>query len=187
MCCCAKPNVNGTPGYSWDGKNINTRPVDPPKLADRDLLLFDEPGRCGGMDSHCHHYRLVKTNLSTFLLVRHGGGEERMRVSLPRGFSFDGMDSNTRYCSPIPTTHSPAHPPRWPNDRHHPIISPDHRPNLSGAPGTPRDGRAVGRGPAVLVRAHGESRGGQRAGRGGRGAGECESAQRRCQRRRGRR
>jgi len=25
MCCCAKPNVNGEPGYSWDGKNVSTR------------------------------------------------------------------------------------------------------------------------------------------------------------------
>jgi hypothetical protein len=97
MCCCAKPNVNGEPGYSWDGKSVSTRPVAPPtNLTDRDVILFDEPGRCGGMDSHCHHYRLVK-NSGTDLLVRHGGGEERHHVSLPRGFSFDGMDSNTRY------------------------------------------------------------------------------------------
>lgn len=96
MCCCAKPNVNGEPGYSWDGKNVNTRPVDPPTLKERDTLLFDEPGRCGGMDSHCHHYRLVN-NCGLELLVRHGGGEERIHVSLPRGFSFDGLDSNTRY------------------------------------------------------------------------------------------
>lgn len=25
MCCCAKPNVNGEPGYSWDGKSVSTR------------------------------------------------------------------------------------------------------------------------------------------------------------------
>lgn len=96
MCCCAKPNLNGEPGYSWDGKNVSTRPVNPPALADRDVLLFDEPGRCGGMDSHCHHYRLVK-NSGHELLVRHGGGDERIRVSLPRGFTLEAMDSNTRY------------------------------------------------------------------------------------------
>ena len=66
MCCCAKPNVNGEPGYSWDGKSISTRPVDPPMLEDGDVLLFDEPGRCGGMDSHCHHYRLVKSHGSLY-------------------------------------------------------------------------------------------------------------------------
>lgn len=97
MCCCAEPNVNGQPGYSWDGKNINTRPLDPPPLIDGDVLLFDEPGRCGGMDSHCHHYRLVKNAGSHMLLAQHGGGSERARVSLPRGFSLDGVDSNTRY------------------------------------------------------------------------------------------
>ena len=31
------------------------------------------------------------------LLVRHGGGTERRRISLPRGFSLDAIDSNTRY------------------------------------------------------------------------------------------
>lgn len=96
MCCCAIPNVNGEPGYSWDGKNVSTRPVDPPTLTDRDVLLFDEPGRCGGMDSHSHHYRLV-SDIGLHLLVKHGGGQERIRVSLPRGFSFEGPDSNTRY------------------------------------------------------------------------------------------
>ncbi len=96
MCMCASPNINGEPGYSWDGKNIGTRPVNPPTLAERDVLLYDEPGRCGGMDSHCHHYRLVK-NCGASLLVAHGGGEGRMRVSLPRGFNLDGLDSNTRY------------------------------------------------------------------------------------------
>ena len=97
MCCCSEPNENGQPGYSWDGKIVSTRPVNPPMLNDGDMLLFDEPGRCGGMDSHCHHYRLVKSAGGTMLLVQHGGGTERLRVSLPRGFSLDCMDSNTRY------------------------------------------------------------------------------------------
>jgi hypothetical protein len=101
MCCCASPNINGQPGYSWDGQNIGTRPIAPPALLEGDVLLYDEPGRCGGMDSHCHHYRLVKHMGSTVLLVRHGGGDERQRLSLPdskRGFDvFAAMDSNTRY------------------------------------------------------------------------------------------
>src|ERR1017187_6710586 len=98
MCCCAQPNINGEPGYSWDGKVVSARPVDPPTLMDGDTLLFDEPGRCGGMDSHCHHYRLVKRySYGTILLVRNGGGDKIVRLSFPRGFSLDGMDSNTRY------------------------------------------------------------------------------------------
>jgi hypothetical protein len=97
MCYCAKPNVNGEPGaYSWDGKTSCTYPPNPPDLAERDVLLFDEPGRCGGLDCHSHHFRLVK-NSGPELLVRHGGGDERFRVSLPRGFDFGAMDSNTRY------------------------------------------------------------------------------------------
>ena len=96
MCCCATPNVNGTPGYSWDGKNVITRQVAPPALKERDVLLFDEPGRCGGMDSHSHHYRVVKDGPWTSLLVRHGGGDERMHLSLPRGFSLDSL-GDSRY------------------------------------------------------------------------------------------
>lgn len=89
MCCCASPNINGQPGYSWDGKTVGVRPVDPPALGERDTLLFDLPGRCGGMDSHCHHYRVVASGGSQFgqlaLLVRHGAGDQRIRLSLPRG------------------------------------------------------------------------------------------------------
>lgn len=96
MCCCAKPNINGEPGYSWDGKAVSTRPVAPPDLNEGDILVYDDPGRCGGMDSHSHHYRVVQ-NCGIKLLVRHGGGDESIRLSLPRGFSFAGMDSNTRY------------------------------------------------------------------------------------------
>lgn len=83
MCCCERPNRNGEPGYSWDGKTKGVYPVNAPELNDRDVLLFDEPGRCGGMDSHSFHYRLVR-NCGLELLVRHGGGDERLRVSLPR-------------------------------------------------------------------------------------------------------
>jgi hypothetical protein len=62
-----------TSGWSsWDGKNVGTREVDAPALLDGDVLLFDEPGRCGGLDSHCYHYRVVK-RAGLSLLVRHGG------------------------------------------------------------------------------------------------------------------
>lgn len=97
MCCCAKPNINGDPGYSWDGKEVGTRPTAPPALWDGDDLLFDEPGRCGGIDSHSHHYRVVKNCGGIALLVRHGGGDDRIPLFLPRGFSLDPMDSNMRY------------------------------------------------------------------------------------------
>lgn len=101
MCCCAKPNVNGEPNvYSWDGKSFSTRPPNPPALAEDDELLYDMPGRCGGTDSHSHHFRVVKPRFGDYaLLVRHGGGDER----LPLGYDkklvgpLDAMDDTTRY------------------------------------------------------------------------------------------
>jgi hypothetical protein len=102
MCCCPKPNVNGTPNaYSWDGKSFMTNTPHPPELAEGDTLMADEPGRCGGIDSHSHHIRLVKQQYGGHaILVRHGGGTER----LPLGHRAEGitdaamaMDSNARY------------------------------------------------------------------------------------------
>lgn len=82
MCCCDKPTVNGEPGYKWQPTdNPSVRPPQPPAIMDGDVLLFDEPGRCGGIDSHSHHYRVVQ-NCGLSLLVRHGGGDERIRLSL---------------------------------------------------------------------------------------------------------
>lgn len=101
MCCCGSPNVNGTPnGYSWDGKTRITRQPAPPALRDGDELLHDEAGRCGGLDCHSHHFRLVKSHGSYDVLVRHGGGDERLslgcvgRLLVP---SFDALDSNGRF------------------------------------------------------------------------------------------
>jgi len=98
MCCCGKPVVNGEPGYKW---NFNDKPgvrrVDPPSLTDHDTLIRDEPGRCGGIDSHCHHYRLVKSYGSLMLLVRHGGGDERLHLSGPLESVFNRLDSTDCY------------------------------------------------------------------------------------------
>ncbi len=82
MCCCAQPNVNGTPGvYSWDGKHFGTRPIDQPSVNATDSVLYDEPGRCGGLDAHCHHFTVVSQQFGGFaLLVRHGGGDERISL-----------------------------------------------------------------------------------------------------------
>jgi uncharacterized protein involved in type VI secretion and phage assembly len=103
MCCCGKPNVNGTPGaYSWDGRTFSTRQPTPPPLQEGDALLYDEPGRCGGIDAHSHHFRVVagRYGLGHALLVRHGGGDERIRLGaafrlfLP---SLAALDSDARY------------------------------------------------------------------------------------------
>jgi hypothetical protein len=101
MCCCGKPNVNGTVGaYSWDGRTFSTRKPSPPDLQDGDTLVYDEPGRCGGLDCHSHHFRLVKGTYGHAIIVRHGGGDERIgvgctaRLFLP---SLESLDSNGRY------------------------------------------------------------------------------------------
>lgn len=100
MCCCGKPTINGEPGaYSWDGKSFNTRQPAPPDLAEGDKLVYDEPGRCGGVDSHAFHFRLVKEDLGSYcLLVRHGAGDERIRLGGRPGIkAFDSLDSDGRY------------------------------------------------------------------------------------------
>jgi hypothetical protein len=101
MCCCGKPNVNGTPNaYSWDGKNWSTRQPCPPDLREDDELLYDEPGRCGGLDCHAHHFRLVKRRGYYAVLVRHGGGDVRFdlgcvgRLLVP---PIAALDSDGRY------------------------------------------------------------------------------------------
>jgi hypothetical protein len=96
---CRKPTVNGQPGYSWDGKTTGTYPPNPPEMLDGDELLQDEPGRCGGLDSHSYHFRVVRHYGITYLLVRHGAGDERIRLGgcRPALASIAAMDSNARY------------------------------------------------------------------------------------------
>ena len=82
MCCCERPTVNGEFGYKWQ-RNDSPMVYKPyaPELREGENLLFDEPGRCGGVDSHSYHYRLVTWHSSFHLLVRHSGGEESLRLS----------------------------------------------------------------------------------------------------------
>ena len=102
MCSCdPHPNINGQPGYKWQPEDPpRIRPVDPPALAEGDTLLYDEPGRCGGIDSHCHHFRVVQRTGALYLLVKHGGGEERhqfgwSKTALPSALA--ALDSDQRY------------------------------------------------------------------------------------------
>jgi len=108
MCCCDKPNVNGQPGYKWQPEHKpGIRPVAPPTLDDGDALIFDEPGRCGGIDSHSHHYRVVKRRFLGYWLYAHSGcGDKRIRLHGPdEGPRTTGsvvstllsLDSNARY------------------------------------------------------------------------------------------
>lgn len=101
MCCCGTPVINGQFGYRWQSDDApGVRPVNPPDVKQGETIIYDEPGRCGGLDSHCHHYRVTQHYSSVFLLVRHGGGDERLsfggcdRVLLR---SLAALDSNNRY------------------------------------------------------------------------------------------
>jgi len=98
MCMCGKPTLNGTPGYSWNGEKPHIYPVHPPAMAEGDTLVHDEPGRCGGLDSHSHHFRVVVNYTKPYLLVRHGGGDERhelgYKLCLP---ALASLDSDSRY------------------------------------------------------------------------------------------
>lgn len=109
MCFCDKPTINGTAPVKtcFEYPASNYQP-NPPDLQDGDVLLFDEPGRCGGLDSHSHHFRVVKYGCgSVALLVRHGGGDERIRLYPHRDLPkfLEAMDSNTRYWM-LATIHS---------------------------------------------------------------------------------
>lgn len=101
MCCCGTPTINGEAGYRWQPNDTpSVRPVNPPALAEGDTLLYDEPGRCGGIDSHSHHYRVVKGGSFLYLLVRHGGGDERIRMGCSHphlAAQLVSLDSNARY------------------------------------------------------------------------------------------
>lgn len=101
MCCCGQPVINGELGYRWQPTDRpSVRPVNPP--ATDDNVLFDEPGRCGGQDSHCHHYRVVGASEGASfprLLVRHGGGDEEIHLSNGKAVrqALAALDSNGRY------------------------------------------------------------------------------------------
>lgn len=91
MCCCGKPTKNGEPNaYSWDGKAFMTRHPTPPPTLDGDEILIDEPGRCGGLDCHCHHFRVVKNGLAYYLLTQRGGGQT-YRTELACSARFGGI------------------------------------------------------------------------------------------------
>lgn len=100
MCCCQKPNVNGTPGYSWDGKTAGIHQAHAPAALDGEEVLFDEPGRCGGIDAHAYHFRVVREKYGALsLLARHGMGDERILLSCGRilAVPLSSLDSNGRF------------------------------------------------------------------------------------------
>jgi hypothetical protein len=98
MCCCGKPTINGEMGYRWQPNDEpGIRPVNPPDMQEGDSLICDEPGRCGGLDSHCHHYRVVMRHGSPRLLVRHGGGDEVIDLFKTVLQPLAALDSNGRY------------------------------------------------------------------------------------------
>lgn len=111
MCCCAKPNKNGEPGYNWNPPAVPgaVYPANAPDLPEGWTLLHDEPGRCSPtfkgkpyrIDHHSHHYRvMLDDNKRPRLFVRHGGGTEEIGDSytMPRFVQImAGMDSDERF------------------------------------------------------------------------------------------
>ena len=99
MCCCGQPTINGQLGYRWQPNDEpRVRPVDPPTIEEGDDLVFDEPGRCGGCDAHSHHYRIVRKRGLVYLLVRHGGGDERIKLHSVRLLeTLAKLDTSERY------------------------------------------------------------------------------------------
>lgn len=98
MCMCGKPTINGQPGYSWDGNGTGTHPAIGPTPQEDDVVLYDEPGRCGGLDCHSHHFTMVKNHGRRFILFRHGGGQGRIDVGSGHGLEcMENMDTNARY------------------------------------------------------------------------------------------
>jgi hypothetical protein len=82
MCCCGKPVINGQPGYKWQPNDApSVYPLNPPTLTGSDQMIYDEPGRCGGLDSHSHHFRVVQRFGQVLLMVRHGGGQEQFPIA----------------------------------------------------------------------------------------------------------
>jgi hypothetical protein len=99
MCCCGKPTINGEVGYRWnkpDGAS-GVYPLNPPAVAENETILYDEPGRCGGQDSHSYHYRVIRSFSSLTLLVRHGGGDERVYLTYSVAGPLAALDSTSRY------------------------------------------------------------------------------------------
>jgi len=99
VCMCDRPTVNGYPGYrSTYGAPPTVHQPDPPTIRDSDELVYDAPGRCGrGGDSHSHHFRLVRRGGSLFLLVRHGGGNEEIRVPSDVSTCLEECSPEARY------------------------------------------------------------------------------------------
>jgi len=100
MCCCGKPTRNDEqPGWRADFG---------PALEEDDALIYDECGRCcpqiNGetvhIDYHSHHFRLVLQRGCFYLLVRHGGGQERIDIGWDHtcfAALLLPMDSDERY------------------------------------------------------------------------------------------
>lgn len=97
MCCCGKAVVNGEFGYSWDGKNFGMHPTMPPELEPTDTIIYDEPGRCGGLDCHSYHFQVINGRYGHELVVRHGGGTERFRLFKTALEPLSRVDSNGRF------------------------------------------------------------------------------------------
>lgn len=104
MCnCVSHPNVNGEPGYRWnDNGPGGVRQPSPPPVGPDETVLFDEPGRCGGLDGHAHHFMVIKPQYGYPVLAwNHGGGPGRIELGGPIwkliAPTIAGLETHARY------------------------------------------------------------------------------------------
>ena len=98
MCCCGKPTINGEMGYRWQPNDAPTiRQPHLPELREGDVLLYEEPGRCGGLDCHSHDFRVVKRSANYQLLCTSGLGLTTVRLFRLMIPALEPMESNARY------------------------------------------------------------------------------------------
>lgn len=94
-------------------QNFRTDPLFAPELLEGDVIMYDEPGRIiyrpkelaryegEATDYRSHWYRLIKPRFGPWtLLVKHGGGTERVELGYDyNNFPaiFDPLTSDARY------------------------------------------------------------------------------------------
>lgn len=81
-------------------RNWGAEPWRAPSLEEGDSLIFDECGRV--LDNTCyrsHYFRMVKNGNLNFIIVKHGGGQERHQVGYSNrlGQALVKLDSDARY------------------------------------------------------------------------------------------
>jgi hypothetical protein len=102
--CPLKPNSRKLKGEIMNSEielNWGAEPERAPDVAEGETILFSECGRVlNNIDYRSHYFRLIKGEYGdVVLLVKHGGGQERIREHLLRKIvkTLELLDSDNRY------------------------------------------------------------------------------------------